>query len=113
MYEKPTQPEGASPSVGYVSEGPSASCYCTGACRNGGVCPNQPWKPYRCGHFFPWYSVIPPTYCPICGAYLGPVYCPPCPQPQPPIYPTITYSTGTGTTAAAPKPQGETISASD
>ena len=59
-------------------------------------------QPFRCGHYFPYWSVIPPSYCPICGAYIGPIYA--CPQPPQPY---IVYSTGT---AAAPKPQGETIS---
>jgi hypothetical protein len=54
-------------------------------------------QPRPCGHYFPWWGVVPPSYCPICGAWIGPIYTgPPCPQPQLPIYPTITYSDSTG-----------------
>lgn len=62
-------------------------------------------QPLRCGHYFPYWSVIPPSYCPLCGAYIGPIYT----APQPPVY-QITFTTRTGVgTAAPPKPQGETI----
>jgi hypothetical protein len=87
-----------------VSIPATGSCYCTGKCRELGYCPNLPVSyPRQCGHVFPWYGIIPPSYCPICGAYIGPVYCPPAPR-----Y-TITVVSNT-TTTAKPKPQGETIS---
>lgn len=75
----------------------ASSCYCTGACGRTGICPSQQpvYYPRPCGHYFPWYGVIPPTYCPICGAYIGPIYT----QPYPPMQPTITY-VNTTTTAA-------------
>lgn len=83
----------------------TGSCYCTGKCRELGYCPNLPVQtwPRPCGHYFPWYGVVPPTYCPICGAYIGPIYL------QPPWRYTITVVNNT-TTTAKPKPQGETIS---
>ena len=28
-----------------------------------------------CNHIFPWHGVVPPQYCPKCGASLSPAYC--------------------------------------
>ena len=40
-----------------------------------------------CNHVFPYWSVIPPTHCPVCGACLAPPPPPPpCPY-HPPYYP--------------------------
>lgn len=81
LYSKPTGV--GQPSAGYVSPGPISPCYCTGACQTG-PCPNAvPYWRQPCGHVFPWHGVVPPSYCPICGSYIGPVYCPPAPQPLP------------------------------
>jgi hypothetical protein len=109
--EKPEGGDMENPSVGYVSSGPlggcvqnpgqdlldamqpntytapatGAACHCTGACQRLGYCPCNPPVRRSCGHVFPWHCVIPPTYCPVCGAYIGPVH-----------WPMITYySTGT------------------
>lgn len=41
-----------------------------------------------CNHTFPYWSVIPPTHCPVCGACLAPPPPPPPPCPyHPPVYP--------------------------
>ena len=59
-----------------------------------------------CNHVFPYWSVIPPTRCPVCGAYLSPPPPPPpCPYhppaypwwPRPPYYTTTTDRTVTVT----------------
>ena len=40
-----------------------------------------------CNHVFPYWSVVPPTRCPVCGANLAPAPPPPpCPY-HPPHYP--------------------------
>jgi hypothetical protein len=43
---------------------------------------NQP-----CAHTFPYWSVVPPSHCPVCGACLHPAVVAPYPyppyQPQP------------------------------
>lgn len=88
--EKPLGGDDSNPTAAYVSEGPSSPCYCTGRCRELGYCPCNPPAPRPCGHYFPWYGVIPPSYCPICGAYIGPVY---CPQQAPQPYITYTVHT--------------------
>lgn len=72
------------------------ACFCTGRCRETGRCPNavpvtpMPSWPPSCDHVFPYWSVIPPSYCPKCGAYLG--------NPPPvrfPIYSSNTVPNGT------------------
>jgi hypothetical protein len=87
-------------------------CYCTGACRTIGICPNaRPgYVPAAyCNHVFPWYGVVPPLYCNICGAYIGPVYCPPAPQPWPNPLPYITYTVNSDSTTKQPTPEGVTL----
>ena len=63
----------------YTATDTATPCNCTGQCRTLGYCPCNPPQPYACGHYFPWHGVVPPSYCPICGSWIGPVYTGPRP----------------------------------
>lgn len=65
------------------------NCSCTNQC--------QTFYPQPCNHAFPYWSVIPPTHCPVCGADLRPK-CGGCGRPLPPYKPWTTTTTFTVTT---------------
>lgn len=73
-----------------------ATCGCTNPCRDG-LKPFT-YSPEPCSHVFPYWSVLPPTHCPKCGADLRPK-CGGCGGPLPPTPFRATWTTNTTSTS--------------